>query len=271
MKPGFRVLIFSWRRAVFSGLLAASVILVAIVVLNQPTLRTIARVDDLAEKFEETVFGSDDGWEVSKIFRWNGDIRIWLDHGLSASLRAKLWDYSGQLSILTGLRISASPTKDVANIHLYYVPRARFAEVVRRHGKISQPAISFIESVPCFAHVPNDRYILDRAVIGIGTLLSRRSTESCLLEELYQALGPAKNSWKLLPSISSGDGSATELSVNDKILIRTLYDDRITPGMKRAEAMRIALGVIAALVEAVKENGEAALIHPRYRSHATTN
>ena len=72
MKPGFRVLIFSWRRAVFSGLLAASVILVAIVVLNQPTLRTIARVDDLAEKLEETVFGSDDGFRHRRSRLWAG-------------------------------------------------------------------------------------------------------------------------------------------------------------------------------------------------------
>jgi len=49
------------------------------------------------------------------------------------------------------------------------------------------------------------------------------------------------------------------LPLNDKIMVRTLYDARLKPGMTRAEAMPIVRQIIPELVTAVKEHGEAAL------------
>ncbi|MEE9291118.1 MAG: DUF2927 domain-containing protein, partial [Alphaproteobacteria bacterium] len=89
-----------------------------------------------------------------------------------------------------------------------------------------------------------------------------------IFEEVYQGLGPGKDSVALLPSISSSLGTQTELSLNDKIILRALYDQRITPGMARAQAMEIAREVIAELVAAVKQKGEDALTHPRFSRRA---
>jgi len=49
------------------------------------------------------------------------------------------------------------------------------------------------------------------------------------------------------------------LSINDKILVRTLYDPRIKPGMKRDESMKLAAEIIPELVRTVKERGVEAL------------
>ena len=52
---------------------------------------------------------------------------------------------------------------------------------------------------------------------------------------------------------------AGTLSINDKILVRTLYDSRIKPEMKRRETEPIARKIIEELVAAVKVRGEEAL------------
>ena len=49
------------------------------------------------------------------------------------------------------------------------------------------------------------------------------------------------------------------MSINDKILVRTLYDRRIKPGMTREQTTPLARIIIEELVAAVKERGEEAL------------
>ena len=51
----------------------------------------------------------------------------------------------------------------------------------------------------------------------------------------------------------------SNLPLNDKILVRALYDKRIKPGMAREDAMKVAAEIIPELVAAVKEKGVEAL------------
>jgi hypothetical protein len=55
--------------------------------------------------------------------------------------------------------------------------------------------------------------------------------------------------------------SLAELPLNDKIIVRTLYDPRITPGMPREVALEVAREVIRELVEGVRRHGVQALYH----------
>jgi hypothetical protein len=82
----------------------------------------------------------------------------------------------------------------------------------------------------------------------------------CFFEEITQALGLFADSDVVQPSIFDEQGPIVdELPVNDKILVRVLYDKRITPGMKREEAMEVARELIPRLVEAVRDRGVEAL------------
>jgi len=80
-----------------------------------------------------------------------------------------------------------------------------------------------------------------------------------LIEELTQAIGPGNDNAVYRPSIFNNDFMAGELTINDRILVRTLYDKRIKPGMTRREIESIAREIIGELIEAVKERGEKAL------------
>ena len=62
-------------------------------------------------------------------------------------------------------------------------------------------------------------------------------------------LGMGYHSEMVHPTITSGARDNFELSVNDKIALRTLYDDRIKPDMGRPHALPVAREIITELVE----------------------
>lgn len=80
------------------------------------------------------------------------------------------------------------------------------------------------------------------------------------LHELLHGLGFRGHS-DIVKNSVLGERSAPliELPLNDKIIVRTLYDPRITPGMPREEALEVAREVIRELVDGVRRHGVEAL------------
>lgn len=87
----------------------------------------------------------------------------------------------------------------------------------------------------------------------------KKFEHSCIIEELTQVLGLSADRAHYLPAIFSNEGLPQKLSVNDQIMVRTLYDPRLKAGMPREEALVIAKQVIEELVAAYNERGEEAL------------
>ena len=79
--------------------------------------------------------------------------------------------------------------------------------------------------------------------------MSDQKIASCLLEELTQSLGLPNDSDLVKPSVFNNRSVLQELTRNDKILIRTLYDKRLKAGTPRVEAMA-QIGVLIAEVDA---------------------
>ncbi len=241
---------------------------------HPPPLDHVAAPAALAAKFEETVFGRDFRADVTRVYKWKGPYLIRIHNPFPRFLRMNLGRHAEILEEITGLEFTVTPRPTDANVELYFIPDGVFPSIAQKFKPTANKNRKWLGAVSCFMITDGNpsgrsniisRYTITRGVIGISATLPRKETESCLLEELYQGLGPGKNSNALPPSISSIWDTQTELSLNDKIILRALYDARITPGMPRAEAMAIAREVIAGLVAAVKQKGEAALIHPRYR------
>lgn len=63
---------------------------------------------------------------------------------------------------------------------------------------------------------------------------------SCIHEELAQALGLPNDSPNARPSIFNDNDEFALLTTHDEMLLKMLYDDRLSPGMTAAEAMPIA-------------------------------
>jgi len=80
--------------------------------------------------------------------------------------------------------------------------------------------------------------------IIVNIEMTDRQIASCLLEEMTQALGLPNDSDLVKPSIFNNRSVLQELTRNDKILIRSLYDKRLRADTPRAEAMAQISAVI---------------------------
>jgi len=263
--------LFSYLRylALAAFIIAAGLGLLMLWVIDrygfQPQDR-VATPAAITEKFEEIVFGNDFGPDSRSVYKWGASIKIVIATPFPDRLHRDLSDILFQARRLTGIDIRIAKKGGRNSIQVHYAPHAQFGLILQRFYPSRTKSLDWLRSVECFFSGIPRSHEYRRAVIGISNELGEKESKSCIFEEIYQGLGPGKNSNALPPSISSTWDTKTELSLNDKIILRALYDDRITPGMSRAQAMAIAREVIARLVAAVKERGEDALTHPRYRA-----
>ena len=247
-------------------IIAAGTALVLLWIINRPpTGDTVASPAAVTAKFEEIVFGRDFGDDRETIKKWGPSINVVVTRDFPNQLRRDLLDILSEARRITGIDIRLARESGQGTITVHYAPHAQFVPIVRRFNPSRSTSLDWLRSASCFFSGILHNSEFKRSVIGLGNDLGANGTRSCIFEEVYQGLGPGKNSNALPPSISTIWDTQTELSLNDKIILRALYDQRITPGMPRAQAMGIAREVIARLVAAVKQNGEAALTHPRYR------
>ena len=82
------------------------------------------------------------------------------------------------------------------------------------------------------------------AAIVVNTERDMARVNHCLLEELTQTLGFSNDTDLLRPSIFSDNDYLIDLSRSDEIVVRSLYDPRLKPGMPKAEALKIAPTII---------------------------
>jgi hypothetical protein len=83
---------------------------------------------------------------------------------------------------------------------------------------------------------PSRKGVYARAVAVIRAELPTALRTSCLHEEIAQGLGLADDSPQARPSIFNDDDEFGRLTTQDELLLRMLYDSRLTPGMTAADA-----------------------------------
>ena len=114
----------------------------------------------------------------------------------------------------------------------------------------------------CMALILGDKLGYIKAVtVNVSPDLGRDAAQRCIWQGVSVGIGlygGASNS--TIDSVVTTNGwKFGNLTLNDKIIIRTLYDSRIKPGMAKAEAMGLARVIIPELIAAVKKDGEVAL------------
>jgi hypothetical protein len=167
-----------------------------------------------------------------------------------------------ELALLTGLDMSVQPVDELASkdFLVAVIPPDLIEamlgreDIIRRFGDLRPYDGS------CFALPYVEGYEIIKAIAVVPNNLPDSWIRHCLMVEITQALGLFADSDVLEPSIFSDHGPPrTELPLNDKIIVRTLYDPRIRPGMPREEALEVAREVIRDLVDGVRRHGVEAL------------
>ncbi len=227
------------------------------------TAEAIAEPGRLVTKFDLTVFRSEFKNRqrvLDVVHKMAGEVRVDLIR-MPDRYGALVERVVRDLSCLTGLRmyIHEEGSRLVSKISLVLRKRDEL-DALARQEKIDAEtlkALLFCYTVPSlYIELPG----VNEFAISIVDDFSEAERRHCLVRMTARALGLFADSDVVQPSIFSPDGAKLDhLPINDKIILRTLYDPRIERGMKREEAMEIAREIIPELVKAVRERGVEAL------------
>ena len=187
-------------------IIAAGTALVLLWIFNRPpTGDTVASPAAVTAKFEEIVFGNDFGPDSERVVKWGTSIKIVIATAIPDRLRQDLSDILSQARQLTGIDMRLAKKGGRNSIYVHYAPHAQFVPILRRFYPSRSKSLDWLRSASCFFSGIPRSYEYKWAVIGIADDLGEKETRSCIFEEIYQGLGPGKNSNALPPSIAMID------------------------------------------------------------------
>ncbi len=197
-------------------------------------------IEKIIAQFEEVVFKTEHGaGKLGKpLVRWRGPIVARLHGAKAKTYKRDVQALFKELSNLTGqqFRIVAPNTTRPVNFDIRFVTQA---DVTARTGKAG---------FRCWGTMKGSR---SKAAITYGEVLINTDTafraKHCIVEEITQLMGLPNDTPIIADSIFNEASKRTSLSLADKVLIRTLYDKRLKPGMSAKQAMPIVKNVVGAL------------------------
>ncbi|MBT5012994.1 MAG: DUF2927 domain-containing protein [Rhodospirillaceae bacterium] len=238
-------------------------------------LDRLASNQQLIDKFEWTVFRQDSDTQPGflpdrRLNKWQLPIRVLLKNREAIEYREQVVAILRDLSRLSGLSIQVVNGKNPQSANVaFYMTSPEDTEVILRAENYSQDNIDFIEIGGCSFITSNINNHIQKDVIVILNHYEDAFKKRCIVEEFTQSLGLYADTDIIWNSVMNEKLTHPfdRLPLNDKIMVRTLYDKRLKPGMTRKEAMPIVRKIIPELVAAVKEHGEQAL----HQSSAQSN
>ena len=195
--------------------------------------------------------------------RWGEPVRFGVAFGETVPQaqrskdRALIAGYASRLARVTGHPISVSDAN--ANFHVLILnedERRAIGPTLRTLVPgISETSVRTVETMPrsilCIVLAFSQgagNHSYSKAVAVVRGEHADLMRQSCVHEELAQGLGLANDSPTARPSIFNDDEEFGLLTRQDELLLKTLYDRRLTPGMNAATARPIVETIAAELL-----------------------
>jgi len=216
------------------------------------TSERASRADDPLSNAEvvtnlmEIVFGSEFVGEDSDIVRkWTAPVRIAIYAKEPERYRALVEPVLQQLHGLTGLDIRLVDRSEAnQNAYILILGREQFYAYAESHlspGK-NPRTNTYLD---CFGVFAADRGgVINELTAVIPDLASDATKRSCVIEEVTQALGLPNDSFTVKPSIFNDDDEYQDLTWQDQLFLRVLYDERVRPGMTRTAFEPLARRIV---------------------------
>lgn len=229
----------SWMyRAGLAALLARCALLAAVA----PWFGA-ARAEDALSNAEvranlmEIVFGSEFIGEDSTVVRkWSGPMRLAVYAGDPARYARLVAPHLAHLRRLTGLDIRLVDNSEPGqNAYVFVFGREQFYAYADQHlGPGKNPRTN--RFLACFGYFhANGRGDIDEITAVIPSFIGDDEVRACVVEEVSQAIGLPNDSDSADPSIFNDDDAHRDLTWQDELFLRVLYDPRVRSGMSRAE------------------------------------
>jgi hypothetical protein len=194
----------------------------------------------------EIVFGSEFVGEDSDIVRkWTAPMRIAIYAKEPERYRGLVEPVLQQLHGLTGLDIQlvdrSAPDQSAYILVLGREQLYAYAESHLSPGK-NPRTNTYLD---CFGIFAADRGgVINELTAVIPDVASDATKRSCVIEEVTQALGLPNDSFTVKPSIFNDDDESQDLTWQDQLFLRVLYDKRVRPGMTRAAFEPLARRIV---------------------------
>lgn len=184
--------------------------------------------------------------------RWNRPVRVATIFGPSSDGPTRQRDtelvtqYTNRLADLTGLDMRTTRNAQLSNFLVLFLDQFETRQFASRLpeflGQVS-PAVqdAFLNSprdILCAAFAMSSRAnpnSYQQVIILVKAEHGPLMRESCIHEEMAQALGLTNDSPEARPSIFNDDEEFAFLTHHDEILLRMLYDPRLQTGMTSAQ------------------------------------
>jgi len=257
------------KRAHVQFLFAVFIVWVLFETINMAIEDTIdkgpASLDVLVASFDDINFTKGNrNTKRSNLDKWQKEvIHFDLVDDAPEWVRETISSHLARLEKITGLQmdLSRNESSDQPEVTIRYLePVEAYDQVIAKVSKVPQSRGEYYATGRCRVYVWNDPSgMIRKGMVLIVPNDDKKFEHSCIIEELTQVLGLTADRAHYLPAIFSNEGLPQKLSVNDMIMIRTLYDSRLKAGVAREEALIIARQVINELVGAYIMYGEEAL------------
>ncbi|MDA0261823.1 MAG: DUF2927 domain-containing protein [Proteobacteria bacterium] len=208
--------------------------------------------------------------DVAPVIRkWTQPLRLHLSGNATAirKYRTSIEAHAAAYSQLIDLPVGLVDRRDNANVVIVFVRRFDFSATLRSlsGGRIatSSDQREEISRTVCITYRADHNKALHFAIMLIGTDNEPAILRECIPHELAHVLG-TNHSNLIIPSIFSnqnyllnlGAGSLfapiVEPAWHDRIVLKTLYDKRLTPGMEAVEAGPIIKRILGEVFPALR-------------------
>jgi hypothetical protein len=188
--------------------------------------------------------------------RWEGPLRVALVGDVNDRYIEYVRLHLADLTLLSGLEVSLAERAD-ANVVVILSPapferaldtyRADYRSFFKSDRAMEAVTAQMRTEATCYARIVTNKAgdVITGAMALIPTDQGRFVVRACIIEELTQAMGLFNDSDDIRPSIFNDSSPNMVLSEHDRILLRTLYDARLQPGMTWSQAepvVRIVIG-----------------------------
>ena len=230
----------------------------------KPGEAQIASDATLLRAFEAVVFGHG-ARARDHLMRPDDPIRFELYGAVTDERLALLRRQAADLSAVSGLAIQvvagSEPRGPIQGalgpervFQINIVGEEYFAELMMRPWV--PPALIFpIASQALCFFVTLGGNEVDGALIGINARLPAATINHCLIEETAQPFGAFDDTRLLNPSAFNDYGELIDrMTENDMIILRTLFDESLQPGMSRQETMSRVRNLLPAIAAEARAN-----------------
>ncbi len=221
--------------------------------------------EQVLRNFDIVAFGNEyTGQRFDHVRKWRRPIRAAIKGNAPAYLDSMVKEFLAELQAATGHPMSLvysrrmerarrlPPDFDPKRINLFilYYPLDKMAaQLPKGFGRDRDMVLRLLRTgeTTCMAKLFKKGSEIRVAIVLFPAHHPKRVIRACVVEELTQILGLPNDSDRITESIFRDRGRYNELTWQDRLMLRILYDRRITPGMPRRDALRIARRILERL------------------------